>query len=101
MDEGGLEKEPPSAETVIADATAGIVAGADTTSTALAGILYYLMLDPPIHKKLQEEVDAAFPTLEGNPFDPAKLASLPYLNAVMCVTQIDIFLHLSYGGGLF
>lgn len=68
---------------VIADGMMAIVAGADTTTTALSGIFYYLMTHPSACKKLQAEIDATFPPLEGNPFDTSTLASMPYLNAVI------------------
>ncbi len=68
---------------VIADGMMAIVAGADTTTTALSGIFYYLMTHPSACRKLQAEIGATFPPLEGNPFDTSTLASMPYLNAVM------------------
>ena len=62
-----------------------IVAGADTTATILGGIFYYLLTHPEAYKQLQAEVDSAFPLGEGDPLDSAKLAGMPYLNAVMYV----------------
>lgn len=64
---------------------AAIIGGADTTSTVMAGLFYYLLSNLEVLNKLQKEVDAYFPAGEGEPFDPAKLAGMPYLNAVMYV----------------
>ena len=62
---------------------AAIVAGADTTSTVLGGLFFYLLSNPGILDRLRKEIDTEFPLGEGEPFDAAKLAAMPYLNAVM------------------
>jgi len=68
---------------VVADSLVAIVAGSDSTATVLSGVFYYLMANPLARKRLQAEIDAVFPPLEGNPFDATALASMPYLNAVI------------------
>lgn len=70
---------------VISDSVAAIVAGADTTSTVLGGIFYYLLTHRDVYERLQAEIDTAFPAEEGYPLDTAKLTGMLYLNAVMCV----------------
>ena len=62
-----------------------IAAGSDTTSTVLSGLFYFLLTHPSEYKRLREELDQAFPPGEGDPFDSAKLAGLPFLNAVLWV----------------
>ena len=62
---------------------AAIIAGADTTSTVISGLFYYLLSNRSVFDRLREEVDSAFPLGEGEPFDTSKLAKMPYLNAVM------------------
>lgn len=83
IDEDHVEKERPSEAEVLSDGLLAIVAGSDTTSTVLSGVFYYLLSNPACYKRLQVEVDKTFPPGEGNPFDSAKLADMPYLNAVM------------------
>ena len=58
-----------------------MVAGSDTTSTAAANILYFLMSHPAAYKRLQAEVDGLGDKLT----DCSAQAQLPYLNAVMYV----------------
>ena len=74
----------------MSDSILAIVAGADTTSAVLSGLFYYLLSNPNTYHRLQDEVDATFP--QGtDPFEAAKLADMPYLNAVMYVliTQLS------------
>lgn len=70
-------------EQVVGDGVLAVIAGSDTTATALSAAFYYLLQDPSKYKRLQEEVDAYFPPNEGEPFDSAKLAEMPYLNAAI------------------
>ena len=65
------------------DVLVAVLAGADTTSTALGGIFFYLLGNPSTFDLLREEVDTEFPRAEGEPFDATKLARMSYLNAVM------------------
>lgn len=59
-----------------------IIAGADTTSSAIANLLYFLMTHPTAYKRLQAEVDE----LGDNLYDCTKQAHLPYLTAAMSVS---------------
>ena len=57
-----------------------VVAGSDTTATAMCSAIYYVLKNPPVHAKLCEELKAACLPL------PAKwkdLQKLPYFTAVM------------------
>ena len=56
-----------------------MVAGSDTTSSAIANILYFLISHPDAYKRLQAEVDGLGDKLT----DCGTQAQLPYLNAVM------------------
>jgi cytochrome P450 len=63
-----------------------IVAGSDTTSSVLTAIIYYLLLNPAVYERLQEEVDGAF--LRGeDPLDAVKLSQLEWLNGCMWVLR--------------
>jgi cytochrome P450 len=66
----------------VSNAILAIVAGSDTSATTLAICFYYLLRNPEIYKRLQEEIDRAVPEGETRP-DPAVLQNLPFLNAVM------------------
>ncbi|KAK6352846.1 hypothetical protein TWF696_004847 [Orbilia brochopaga] len=59
-----------------------IIAGSDTTSTALAGAFYYLSRDREILEKLRKELHAAFAT-EGEIWPGAKLTACTYLKHVV------------------
>jgi cytochrome P450 len=54
-----------------------IIAGSDTTSSAVTNLFYFLLQNPVAFKRLQSEVD----TLREDIFDFTKQAHLPYLNA--------------------
>lgn len=57
-----------------------VVAGSDTTATAMCSAIYYVLKNPPVHTKLCEELKAADLPL------PAKwkdLQKLPFFTAVM------------------
>lgn len=57
-----------------------LVAGHETTATAMAWALYWIHRQPEVRQKLLAELDAA------SPLDPQSLTKLPYLNAVCCET---------------
>lgn len=86
-EEAGPDAFPPRA-LVIENTKVVIIAGSDTTSTTLNGVFFYLMKDVNVLRRLGEELDAAFPPNEGDPFDFTRLAELPFLNAVMCVLDV-------------
>ena len=46
---------------VIADGALAMIAGADTTSSALASFFYYMLCNPKDYKRLREEVDRVYP----------------------------------------
>ena len=80
-----LEKMEVSRDQGLNEIFASIFAGGDTTSTVLGGIFFHLLANPSVLDRLREEVDAAFPPGEGEPFDAVKLSGMPFLNAVMYV----------------
>lgn len=83
IDEGGVEKARPPEHEVALDGGLAIIAGADTTSSVLAGIFGNLVRHRDVYDRLRSEIDNAFPLGEGDPFDAGKLGELPYLNAVL------------------
>jgi len=60
-----------------------VLAGRDTTATALTWALFELSRHPEIQQKLKEEIDAALPNIADPSFDDAYGTSLPYLNGVL------------------
>ncbi|KZT05818.1 cytochrome P450 [Laetiporus sulphureus 93-53] len=84
LDEGKQhnDSEPPPIIPSNA-AMLAVVAGSDTTATALSNTLYFLLANPECYARLQEEIDANFPPGKGDPVDCAKLAQMEYLNAVI------------------
>ncbi|KAI0267695.1 high nitrogen upregulated cytochrome P450 monooxygenase 2 [Gloeopeniophorella convolvens] len=61
-----------------------IIAGSDTTSTTSSALMYYLVQNPAAYERLQNEVDAAFPSAD-EPLDVSKLSELEWLNA--CINE--------------
>jgi len=51
--------------------------GSDTVGGTVTNVLYQLLAHPAVYQRLQAEIDGA------GDLDPAALAALPYLNAVM------------------
>ncbi|KAF9476916.1 cytochrome P450 [Pholiota conissans] len=45
---------------IISNAILAIVAGSDTTSTVLCSAIYFLLKNPEVHERLQNEIDAVF-----------------------------------------
>jgi len=78
------ETERPSFGDLAQNGTLAIIAGSDTTSSILTAIIYYLLLNPAVYERLQEEVDSAFPSGE-EPLDAAKLSHLEWLNG--CINE--------------
>ncbi|CAK7211600.1 hypothetical protein SCUCBS95973_001170 [Sporothrix curviconia] len=61
-----------------------IIAGSDTTATAIRMTLLYIMTTPRVHARLRAEVDAAFGDLADDQIVPnADAETLPYLQAVV------------------
>ena len=58
-----------------------LVAGHETTATALAWALYWIHKLPSVREKLIQELDSL-----GDDPDPSAIFRLPYLNAVCCET---------------
>ncbi|KAJ7183184.1 cytochrome P450 [Mycena filopes] len=77
IDEAGLEPKPPSLAQVISDSSPAIVAGAETTSTALSNFFWLLLSNPVTYSRLQAEIDAC----EGDVLDREVQKRLVYLNA--------------------
>lgn len=76
------ESERPSADMVAEEGKLAIIAGSDTTSSALTAMLYYLFCNPVAYEHLQAEVDSAFPSGE-EPLDVTKLSQMEWLNGCM------------------
>ncbi|CAK7204233.1 hypothetical protein SEUCBS139899_006988 [Sporothrix eucalyptigena] len=61
-----------------------IIAGSDTTATAIRMTLLYIMTTPRVHTRLRAEVDAAFADMPDDEIVPnAKAEVLPYLQGVV------------------
>ncbi|EFQ36365.1 cytochrome P450 [Colletotrichum graminicola M1.001] len=65
------------------NATVIMLAGTETTATALSGVIFFLTKNPEILKTVREEVQSTFGSIEDMTLD--KLARAKYLNA--CITE--------------
>lgn len=66
-----------------------LIAGMETTAQTLTALTYHLLSNPPILRRLKQELELAMPDPNQLPI-ASKLDSLPYLNAVI---QEGIRLH--------
>ncbi|KYK58919.1 cytochrome P450 3A31 [Drechmeria coniospora] len=73
-----------TAKEILAESTTLCVAGADTSSTALAAAFFYLASTPRAYKRLQDEVRSAFGSVDEIRAGP-KLSKLTYLRA--CIDE--------------
>ncbi|KAJ7914832.1 cytochrome P450 [Mycena leptocephala] len=85
---GWLEKEKPALGDVVADGATAVIAGADTTASALSSLFFFLLSYPKYYEKLQEEVDSHF-ALGVDPLETSSHADMKFLNA--CISN-DMFL---------
>ncbi|KAF8827445.1 hypothetical protein HHX47_DHR4000329 [Lentinula edodes] len=69
---------------IVSNAVLAIIAGSDTTASALCNAIYYLVANPKDMQTLQQEIEEAFPD-SGTNIDIQKLDKMPWLNAVMYV----------------
>ncbi|OQU95023.1 hypothetical protein CLAIMM_01292 [Cladophialophora immunda] len=75
------QSAPPSDFALSEDTRLIIIAGSDTTAAALANTFFYLARNPTVQKKLQEELDAAFPGGEKDwTYEKSKI---PYLDNII------------------
>lgn len=66
-----------------------VVAGSETTASTLSAIMYHMLADLELLKRLKKELENAMPDANQVP-DASKLDALPFLNAVI---QESIRLH--------
>ncbi len=71
-------------EHLISEAIVMIVAGTDTTASALAVNLHHLLQQPEVYRKLQDEVRTVMPKLDSRPAIQ-DLDALPFLDA--CIKE--------------
>ncbi|GLB40144.1 putative cytochrome p450 [Lyophyllum shimeji] len=77
IDEDGISSTPPTVFEVVSDGGLAIIAGSDTTSSAITNLFYYLLCNPKAYKRMQAEMD----DLGESVTDYATQAHMPYLNA--------------------
>lgn len=75
----------PAFDDTVADARVAILAGADTTVSALAAFFYYLLLHPAEFNLVREEIDQVYPP-GADATDAFKHAELVYTSACLYVT---------------
>ncbi|CDO71118.1 hypothetical protein BN946_scf184844.g122 [Trametes cinnabarina] len=76
------EKDPPPERHLLDDSLLAIVAGSDTTSSALTSLVYCLLTHPSALKNLQIEIDRFYPA-DADPCDSKHHREMHYLTAVL------------------
>ncbi|KAL4999791.1 cytochrome P450 [Aspergillus recurvatus] len=77
------QSAPLGAQALNEDGRLLIITGSDTTGVALANAFYYLAKHPAVYRKLQAELDSAFPCgNQSNGINNESLRNLPYLEAI-------------------
>lgn len=84
-----IDDDKPPTRLIVSNAVLAIIAGSDTTSSTLSGIVYYLLQYPDYSRRLRKELDSAFPPSEHATIQLEKLANLELLNGVMYVVVIS------------
>ncbi|KAF8519619.1 cytochrome P450 [Hysterangium stoloniferum] len=82
LDEDGIGSGSQSYPTLRAESSLVMVAGSDTTGTALSNVFFYLLANRTVYSRLQKEVDEKFPR-GADVFTSAGTADMKYLNAVI------------------
>ncbi|TFK75098.1 cytochrome P450 [Pluteus cervinus] len=79
MDEGDVATTKPTIAEAVSDGGLAIIAGSDTTSTALANMFFFLLSNPDTYRRLQAEIDS----LGEDIMDYNKQPHLPYLSGAI------------------
>ncbi len=94
-------------EHLISEAIVMLVAGTDTTASALALSLNHLLQQPEVYRKLQDEVCTVMPTLDSRPA-VEELDALPFLDAcikeglrISCPSRVRLPRTVPEGGWTF
>ncbi|KAJ7685627.1 high nitrogen upregulated cytochrome P450 monooxygenase 2 [Mycena polygramma] len=83
-DEACREKEKPTLEISAADGIVAVIAGSDTTASALSSFVWFVLSNPEHYTRLQQELDNVF--VEGDdPLDVDKHDELHFLSA--CINE--------------
>ncbi|KAL0576544.1 hypothetical protein V5O48_005436 [Marasmius crinis-equi] len=82
-DEAGHEKVKPTIDIVASDAGLAIIAGSDTTSTAVTNLFWCLMAHPETYERLREEVDREYPMGIDPLLDTSRHGNKEYLTACL------------------
>jgi len=82
MDETGMEKQKPSMAEVVADGALSIVAGSDTTATAISCCVWFILSNREIYSRVQTEVDSVYPDGESL-LDTSRHPELRFLTACL------------------
>ncbi|KAK1215600.1 hypothetical protein PQX77_021789 [Marasmius sp. AFHP31] len=82
-DEEGHEKIKPTPFVVDADSQLAIIAGSDTTSSALTNVIWCLLAHPNAYKRARDEVDREFPPGTDPLLDTSRYSNLKFTKACL------------------
>ncbi|KAL0057221.1 hypothetical protein AAF712_016146 [Marasmius tenuissimus] len=82
-DEEGHEKVKPRLDRVGPDSLSAIVAGSDTTSTAMSNFFWCILSNPEAYKRVVSEVDKEYPPGIDPLLDTSRYGNLKFLRACL------------------
>ncbi|KAJ2984860.1 hypothetical protein NUW54_g10352 [Trametes sanguinea] len=80
-DEGQPDKPAPPVQYLLNEGSLAVLAGSDTTSSALTSLIFCLLTHPAALKRLQSEVDLFYPR-EDDPCDPKHHREMHFLDTL-------------------
>ncbi|KAI9068086.1 high nitrogen upregulated cytochrome P450 monooxygenase 2 [Trametes sanguinea] len=84
--EGQPDKPAPPVQYLLNEGSLAVLAGSDTTSSALTSLIFCLLTHPAALRQLQVEVDLFYPR-EDDPCDPKHHREMHFLDAVIFETM--------------
>ncbi|KAL0060261.1 hypothetical protein AAF712_012947 [Marasmius tenuissimus] len=84
-DEGGHEKVKPNPAYLRPEAALALIAGSDTTSTAMTNFFWFILADPKVYKRVRDEVDREYPPGTDPLRDTSRHGNMTFMKA--CINE--------------
>ncbi|KAK1231866.1 hypothetical protein PQX77_005003 [Marasmius sp. AFHP31] len=84
-DEGGHEKVKPNPAYIRPEAGLAIIAGSDTTSTAMTNFFWFILANPKVYRRVRNEVDREYPPGTDPLRDTSRHGNMTFMKA--CINE--------------